>query len=270
MTYDSREKSQQDGAPVELYEFARNTKVWKFTSAVVDLDLSSDGTYTSAPIDRTEVASTQEQARNAVELTVPRTFAIADLYRIAPPTDIISLTIKRFHREEEDDTVVVWKGRLLNCSFEGARAVLKCEPISSSLKRLGLRRLYQKQCPHPLYGEDGCKVDKEAHKIDTTITNIDGVNVTVGALLSRPYAGGYIEREDADGNFERRFIRSFTGLVLTLAQRLVTASVSDAVTVFPGCDHTMQTCDEVYDNILNFGGMPFIPQKNPFDGTPIF
>lgn len=268
MTYDSREASVQDGAPVELYEFARNAKVWYYTSAEQNITVESNE-YISVPIARTAVETNTEQARNALKLTTPRNFEIADMFRISPPTDIISLTLRRFHRDEDDDIVVSWIGRLLNVSFEGARAILNCEPISSSLKRQGLRRLYQKQCPHPLYGQ-GCFVDETAHDITTTITNISGKTVTVAALLAKPYAGGYIEHADADGNFERRFIRSFSGLALTLSQPLSTAAVTESVTVYPGCDHTMATCNTVYNNLPNYGGMPYIPTKNPFDGTPIY
>lgn len=268
MTYEAREESVQDGAPVELYEFARNAKIWRYTSAGQDIGDSSE-TWVSAPITRTAVETNTEQARNALKLTVPRNLEVAYLFRISPPTDVIALTVRRFHRGEPDDTAAIWLGRVLNVSFEGARAIMNCEPVSASIKRQGLRRLYQMQCPHVLYGP-GCTVDKEAHKIDTTVSSISGVTVTVGALLSKPYAGGFIQYEDADGNFETRFIRSFSGTTLTLNFPFNGLAPSDPVTVFPGCDHTMETCDSEYSNINNYGGMPFFGTKNPFDGTPIY
>lgn len=272
MTYDASEQSVQGGAPVELYQFSRNAKIWRFTSAEADVGDSTE-TWVSSPITRTAVETTTEQARNALTLTVPRDFDIADLFRIAPPTDVIALTVYRYHRGEEDDVAVIWIGRVLNVSFEGARAIITCEPVSASMKRQGLRRLYQKQCPHVLYqqGEGQCNVDKEAHKIDTTVTAISGVTVTVAALLAKQYGGGWIQYEDADGNFERRFIRSFSGLVLTINFPFIGLAVTDPVTVFPGCNHTMAICDSEYANIDNYGGtMPYGPVKNPFDGTPIF
>lgn len=268
MTYDSREISVQDGAPVELYEFARNAKVWRYTSSEQDIGDSSE-TWLSVPITRTAVETNTEQARNALKLTVPRNFEIADLFRVSPPTDIIALTVRRFHRGEEDDVAVIWLGRVLNCSFEGARAVLNCEPVSASLKRQGLRRLYQKQCPHALYGP-GCNLDKEDFRHNTTVQEASGVTVTVASLPSQSAAGGWIEYEDEDGNLERRFIRSASGTTLILNLPFNEIDSNLAVSVFPGCNHTMEVCDGDYDNILNYGGMPFTPHKNPFDGTPIF
>lgn len=271
MTYDTRERSVQDGAPVELYEFARNARIWRYTSAEQDIADSSE-TWVSVPITRTSVETNTEQARNALKLTVPRNFEIADMFRISPPTDIIALTVLRFHRGEEEDVSVIWMGRVLTVSFEGAQAVMNCEPVSASLKRQGLRRLYQRQCPHALYGP-GCLVDKTAHDHVATITNIDGVNVTVSSLLAKPYAGGFIEFEDEDGNLERRFIRSFSGTTLTLnfplGQDILDSN--SQLTIYPGCDHTMETCNTVYANLPNYGGVsPYIPRKNPFDGTPIY
>jgi hypothetical protein len=31
-----------------------------------------------------------------------------------------------------------------------------------------------------------------------------------------------------------------------------------AVTLFAGCDHTVRTCLSKFDNVLNFGGHPYI------------
>lgn len=268
MTYDAREESAQDGAPVELYEFRRNDKFWLYTSAGEDVGDSTE-TWVSAPITRTAVETNTEQARNALKLTVPRTFEVADLFRIAPPTDVIALTVRRFHRGEPDDVAVIWMGRVLNVSFEGAKAIMNCEPVSASIKRQGLRRLYQKQCPHVLYGP-GCTLDKDSFAHSTSVSSINGVILVVGSIGVFSYAGGFIEYEDDDGNLERRFIRSHVGTTLTLNFPFTGLSGSDPVTIYAGCDHTMQTCNDQFGNILNYGGTPFIPDKNPFDGTPIF
>jgi uncharacterized phage protein (TIGR02218 family) len=267
MSYDASEQSVQDGAPVELYTFARNSFEWLYTSAEADVAVGSD-VYTSAPLHRSAIETTSEQARNNLTLQCARDFAIAELFRVAPPTDVISVTVKRFHRDD-GEVAVIWKGRVLNASWNGAQAELHCEPISTSLNRIGLQRLCQNSCPHVLYGP-GCNVDKASFQTDTTVTAVDGVDLTVTALGAYPYAGGFVEMTDGDGNLERRFIRSFSGLVLTLSRPFAAIAVTDAVSVYPGCDHTMATCDGTFSNILNYGGTPFIPRQNPFGGDPIF
>lgn len=273
MSYETFETTDQAGAPVELYRFLRGaTQEWLYTSAEVDQadpENPSD-TWTSAPISRTAFEQTPERIRNNVTLTVPRDFAVADLFRQSAPTDIISLTILRFHREDSE-TVVVWSGRVLGVSFSGAQATMQCEPVSSSLKRTGLRRLYQMQCPHVLYGT-ACGVLEANHEVYATVLSISGNTITVHDLLDRPYAGGYVEWTTPEGNLERRFIKEFVDSdnVLTLNQPFYELEVGNEVRILPGCDHTMATCSGVYENLAGYGGMPFVPTKNPFDGTPVY
>lgn len=270
MTYDTFETSIQAGAPVELYEFARGSQLFRYTSADADFTLLGD-TYTRETLQRSAIETSAERARNAISITCRREFAIADLFRIAPPSDVVAVTIRRVHRGDTDPAVI-WMGRVLNCEWAGAAAKLNCEPVSTSLKRPGLRRLYQRNCPHVLYGQGlgQCNVNRATHSTVTTVTAISGLTLSVAALAAKPYAGGFVEWEVATGVIERRFITGFSGLTLTLSQAFQGIEVGDTVTVSPGCNHTTAVCDGTYDNLPNYGGMPFIPAKNPFDGTPVY
>lgn len=281
MTYDVTERSVQSGAPVELYEFRRatmdltlpcapaqtQTVLWRFTSADADVDFEAN-TWTSTPIERSAIEATQELVRNNLSVTVPRSFPIADLFRVAAPTDVILMTVFRYHRAD-GNKVVLWMGRVLNCDWAGAMATLTCEPAATSMRRPGLRRLYQKQCPHVLYG-GACGLNRSTVDHATTVSAISGNTLTVASLGAFPYAGGFVEWVPSAGAVERRFIRSFSGLVLTLAQPFQDLANGNSVTVYPGCDHTMETCDTTFNNLPNYGGFPFIPTKNPFGGQPVY
>lgn len=267
MSYDSSERSEQAGAPVELYEFAIGSEVYRYTSAEIDMVVGSE-TYTSAPITRDAIERSPERVRNNLTLTVPRTFEIADRFRVSPPAEIIAVTVLRFHREDEAQ-VVLWLGRVLNCEWRGGSAALTCEPVSTSLQRTGLRRKYQRQCPFALYSA-ACGVNRADHDITTTVTAISGAQLTVAALLSKPYAGGFVEWVTDEGVTERRFITEFSGLVLTLVRPFSGIAPADSVTVLPGDDHTMATCKNVFNNLPNYGGFPYTPRVNPFDGTPVY
>ena len=270
MTYDDRERSIADGQPIELYEFARGVVIANFTSADSD-QVILDQTYTSAALQRSEIETSAERARNALRITCARNFPIADLFRIAPPTEIISLSVKRVHAGE-DDVATIWMGRVLNCEWSGASATLNCEPVTSSLRRPGLRRKYSRQCPLVLYsqGPGQCNVDRSAHSTATTVTAISGLVLSVASLGTKPWAGGFVEWQTDDGIIERRFISSYSGLNLTLSQPFFGLAVGDNVTVSPGCAHTQTMCNDVYSNGANYGGFPFVPRKNPFDGTPVY
>ena len=49
----------------------------------------------------------------------------------------------------------------------------------------------------------------------------------------------------------------------TLDLPLYGAETGEPVTIYPGCDWTMTTSDEVYDNALNYGGRRNVPNLNP-------
>jgi hypothetical protein len=33
----------------------------------------------------------------------------------------------------------------------------------------------------------------------------------------------------------------------------------DDFTLLPGCDHSLPTCENVFDNVIHYGGEPYIP-----------
>ena len=47
-------------------------------------------------------------------------------------------------------------------------------------------------------------------------------------------------------------------------------SVGTLITVYPGCDGQVKTCRDKFNNVLNFGGIPHMPNKSPYDGSRIF
>lgn len=271
MTYAAQETSVQAGAPVELYLFARGPRAWRFTSAEVSVLFASE-VWTSTPISRTDIESTQERVRNDLRVTVPRNNPVAALYVSNPPTDKVTLTVYRYHRGDVDaEAVVSWMGVVSSCGFAGARATINAEAISSAQGN-GLRRLYQKPCPHPLYSPaPQCGLNKDDFAENVEVGAISGLVLTVDGLGSGTYAGGFVERIDDDGNTDRRFIRSAAGNALTLVTPFDDLAVNDYVIVYPGCDHTMLTCQDEFNNLPNHGGLsPYSPTKNPFGGAPLY
>lgn len=270
--YDTEELSVQDGAPIELYDFAQGTVEWHFTSAEVLALNVDDIDYTSSPIERGEIESTHEAARNSIKLTVPRNFPVAELFRVSPPTEIIGLTLRRYHRGFPDDIIVAWIGRVLTCEFNGAKATLSCEPISISLQRTGLRQVYGVSCPHVLYGI-GCNLNKAdfafALQVDAVAGNVLVVRGMDSSFSEFAFAGGFIEWIDDNGITERRFIELQTGSTFTLMNPFAGIPVDADITAYPGCDHSILTCANVFHNQLNYGGQPAFPTKNPFE-YPVF
>lgn len=270
MSFDTIERSADQARPVELFTFARDFQRWRYTSA--DRDVVSDGfTFTAHSIARTDIESSNEKARSGLKLTVARDFAIAELYRISPPTLPVTCIVQQYH-QGDGEVVTIWTGRILAVQFAGISAQISMEPVFTSIRRVGLRRTYQRQCQHALYGS-ACQVNREAVRVDGTVASISGLVVNVAEAASSAngwFAGGYLEFLVSGGVPERRFITDHTGQALTVSTAPGELAAGTAVKIYPGCDHTITTCNSKFGNALNYGGQPYFTKKNPFGGDPIY
>lgn len=270
MTYATIEASAQSGRPVELYEFINGTTHYRYTSADGDVTYGGN-TYIAVPIARGAVEATSETARLALEITCARSLGVLDLFALMPPDQIVSVTLRRLHAGD-GEAITLWMGRVLNVTLNNESAGIHCESVYTSLKRVGLRRLYQKGCPHVVYGS-GCGLDRNAFKATKSVSAVAGTDVTLaamGAFADGHFAGGYLEWESAAGIFERRAIRAQVAGVVTISFPLPGLAAAASVNLYPGCDHTLATCAAKFGNRLNYGGQPYYPSKNPFNGTAIF
>jgi hypothetical protein len=111
-------------------------------------------------------------------------------------------------------------------------------------------------------------VDIEDHYTAATATARTGQAVTVtqaGAAAAGLYTAGVLRY-----GTDVAWIRSHVGSTLTLFSRIpaLEAAIDDsapvAVEIAPGCDLTVATCRDRFDNILNCLAIDTIPSENPF------
>ncbi|WKB50771.1 DUF2163 domain-containing protein [Eleftheria terrae] len=268
MNYLEQDQSMHAGQPQELYRFAQEHRRWCYTSGQVPVTYQSE-TYEPAPISRSNIEHSNELSRSGLEVQVPRDLPLAALFVAAPPEGVVSLTLYRRHLGqggEASEFVTYWKGRLTVARLAGAEATLKCEPIASSLKRLGLRARYQIACRHVLYSP-ACGVAKERFRVEGQVDRIAGTSVWVAAAAEREngyFGGGYLQC--AVG---ARMVTGHSGGELTLTAPMVGLLPGERVQLYAGCDHWTTHCRDRFQNLDNFGGFPFIPWKNPFSGDAI-
>jgi uncharacterized phage protein (TIGR02218 family) len=220
---------------------------------------------------RNAIEATNEMARGALNINCARTLPLLEMFKFAPPGDVVTVSLYRLHRGETE-AITAWMGRVLNVTWRGLEAVLHCESVYTSIKRPGLRRMYQKQCPHVLYSTP-CGLDRNDHVVAASVASINGLNLTlngIGAYASGSFNGGYVEWEAPQGQFERRAIREHAGSVVTVNFQALGLSPLQEIFLYPGCDHTMATCSSKFSNLENYGGFPYIPAKNPFGGNPVY
>lgn len=269
MTYASREASTDASSPVELYEFRRGGETWRYTSAAQDATYATYS-YSAVPISRGSIEQTTEIGKAGLRITFARDVEVAQGFISTPPSEVTLLTLYRQHRGD-GETVAVWMGRVLNAEWRESVVELNCEPVYTSLQRIGLRRLYQRNCPHVLYGT-ACGASAVVFRVGGTVTSIAGTLLSVPAAAGYAvghFAGGYATWA-ANGITEKRMIVGHNADAITLSAVPPGLAIGDAIYLYPGCDRTLNTCHAKFGNSANFGGFPFIPTKNPFGGSPIY
>lgn len=90
-------------------------------------------------------------------------------------------------------------------------------------------------------------------------TYIDGDPV----METKTYAVGYLNR----GLFKKLGVYTFvvgnTANTITLYREHVGLKVGDVIKLTPGCDQSLKTCHEKFNNAARFAGHPYIPSENP-------
>lgn len=243
--------------------------------------------FISVPIQRSEIEQTNDISKSDLQINMARNVPIAERLITKMPENVMSLTIYRSHvvaseltgdeleyyfndaagtLYESSNPVTIWKGRVISFSFKGDELTINCESVYTSLKRYGLLSKYQYICRHALYsqGPGRCNVNKEAFKFESTVTAIDGLDITVENASSKEngwFVGGFVYF----GSYTYRYVTGHNGDVIRLNKSLpydIEEGIS--ITMYAGCDHSFTTCRDKFNNLLNYGGFPHIPLTNPF------
>lgn len=265
----------------ELYDFARVAQHWRYTSASGTLSVSG-ADYQNAAIKRGRISEQADPSHNTLDITAPQDLPLLDEYRGNVPNQPINLVLYR-QNVGNGSIATIWSGEIGSVEWGVSTAVIHCLPPLASLRALGLKRNWQRQCPHVLYGAEpgGCNASRAAVQVSATITQVTGNVIHAAEFASRPdgwWSGGYIEWPVASGT-ERRFIVDHTGDSVSLLTPAAPLAVGAVVTALPGCDHTLATCAskftssnpaDVDGNSANYGGQPGIPVKDPFGSKPIY
>lgn len=262
MGYTENEQSATSGEPVELYAFRQGVTYYTYTSSESTINYGGKS-YEPEIIGRGSIQMSTNSLKNVVEIEVDRTNEFGLQYRYNPPEELIELTIFRGHGT---DFVTFWKGFVRVVKFTSKSILISASPKTSSLKRAGLMRKFQRTCSYPLYSTR-CTVSKSAYEKTGTIISVDGrdVEATVfGTEADGWFTGGTFESGDYS-----HLIVNHVGTTITLSHAIRTLASDDSFSAYPGCNHSSDHCLNKFSNKDNFGGQEFIPTKNPFIGDSI-
>lgn len=268
MTFPFFETSQESGDPLELYEFRLGTDTFDFVTSEDEIFITALGkTFDPEVISRKRVVMSTDNKIDRVTVSVPGDNLFVTKYIDIVPGQRATLTIFRLHRSDVDqDTIVVFKGIVQAVTFKKNNKVaeLLVLPLTAASTRTTPRFTYQNLCNHMLY-DSRCKIAESAFEFNFTVTAVNGNIVTVPGAAAQGadfFESGFIQF----GN-DFRLVKAQSGDDLTLSIRFVTDPLTQTVRVQAGCKHRLITdCQDKFANVDNFGGFPFVPRKNPFEG----
>lgn len=272
MSFNPIEISNDEGRPIYLYAFNLGSATWRYTSGDTDVILNGYK-WSAMPISDDGVKITGEAQTDGLTITAPNTIAPVQMFAATPPSQPVMVSIFHYH-EGDTEAVLGYIGELIQVGQpEPGTATLKCDALSASMQRDGLRLGWQRTCPYALYDTLTCKADKTAHMIEATVFEVTGNTVVMqglGGVADNTLSGGFIEWEHPTRGTEYR------GIEQQVASTVAIFGLADGlyyglkVKAYPGCDRLVRTCANKFNNLDNYGGVPDLPGKSPFDGDPVF
>lgn len=280
MSFELRETSRAKGQPVSLFFFRYGAGVdnfYAYTNAEYAKTFNLVE-YQPVPIQYGSVEASGTLDKKTLEVRTSIDNEVAELFRVSPPTYPVVLFIRRGHLNDPDNEFLVeWSGRVLSCSREGSEAIFSCEPISTAMRRTGLRRHWQYSCPHVLYGPQ-CNANKAAATTTNVLVAVAAASITLNDGWETPERatkahGGLVQWEGPNGTIVRTIIAVNDDLTTLRLNGPTTGLQSGmSVDVSLGCNHRFELdgdefidtdCITIHDNLQNFGGQPWIPEDNP-------
>lgn len=273
MTFAAYEASTEDAQPLALYRFTLGETVWRYTSADHDVMLQDGTVWSSVAISDEGIKQSGEAASDAMNITAPITIGPVQVHLTTPPAQAIQIVILRTH-VGSTDVSAAWAGEVMQVNpVTPGQARLTCETTAVSMRREGLRLSWQRTCPYALYDPITCKVPKAAYATSIIVVAKSGFTLGVQGASIHPdgwFNGGFLQWQHPVRGTEYRGISWHVGDTLTIFGTVDDIYEGLRATAYPGCSRTVSSCRDKFNNLVNYGGVPHMPGKSPFDGSPVF
>ena len=267
MSYETAVNTEQQSNPIDLFYFVfsnanATTTAYAYTDA--DRDIDSNGIiYQRAVIKRDKFEKTDNAKKTRLQIKASQDLEVAQLFTNASPSGRMGVIIRQLE-DNDGGVATLFRGTLVSVKFKKREATLICESGQIELLRQGLQRKYGASCPWVLYGPE-CGVDRSANS--QAVTLIPGADVRTYSINYSGTDANYFAGGILDVGGTRYLILSHNGTEIVLDQtppEVITEGVA-----FAGCLKSANVCNNKFNNLENFGGFPFVPDKSPFE-TNVF
>lgn len=162
-------------------------------------------------------------------------------------------------------TQVVFAGLITSPSVESSLATFKCADYMYLLQAAWPKRVICSGCPFAVF-DVNCNLDRSAFAVTRTVlAGSTQTSLVVSALGSvgtdsLPYAKGYIVPTSGEAQGWNIGVPTQPDSThLSLAPFDLPIAVGDTFTLYPGCNGTQDACTNKFNNVVNFGGFPYVP-----------
>jgi uncharacterized phage protein (TIGR02218 family) len=267
MGFTDKEKSVEQGMPMQLLAFVAGSAAWRYATAAEDIDYNGNPYVHQPGLKCGKISIVRNVMRSRFEVSVPWSCPFVAQHVAGPPEAIVNLTVYRGHRDTATppgahDVATWWRGYVQSVTFGPQRiATIRCVPNYTDLGRGGLPLRYGRTCQVPLYST-ACSVARASFATNGSADSVSGYTVTAAVFATE--ADGYWTGGELHARDYTRLIIAHSGSVVTLASTIPGLGAGATFVAYPGCDHLWASdCKATFANTANFRGQPHIPQINP-------
>ncbi len=159
-------------------------------------------------------------------------------------------------------TVVLFAGRISDIDCTRTGIDLKCRSHLELLNIQMPRRLWQSSCTHT-FGDAMCQFDRSSMQL-TFAAEPGSTQAQVASSVGPTPANLYVQGTiigvtGANAGSSRTIADMGSGWISVKLPFLSPVMTGDQFQVLPGCNRTLATCTNVFNNATHFGGFVFIP-----------
>lgn len=243
---------------MELFDITFNNYTYRYNNSTESVTDSGGYVYAPSSIIRKDLVTDIEKAAcNMVASMETKPFNTM-LYQtsIVP----VPITIKIYPEE-----TVLFEGVVAGLKYDIEKGSVAISVTSKiSLDEITLPKVtYSEYCSWELFSTE-CTKNKLNYQLllntsDSAYDNIVITNAAFASYVTGYFTNGYIKMD----NGEAMLITASSSNTITLLTSINTFNTANSFKVYPGCDKTINTCINKYDNLINFSGFPYIPDNNP-------
>jgi hypothetical protein len=250
------------------------------TGLPANLTPSSPQTFTPGQIAHGEITTSAVWEKRSTQIHIPTTDDRLRRYFVTAAAVKITVTILRFNSGKLlDDTplafatdgAIIASGVLGVLSFNDQTITGDLTPEPFLADQAVPRHYFERTCNHVLGNPLTCKVNLAAFTHAATITAVNRNTKVVTVDITSPGAADYFRSGTLvlDSTGERMAVvwsdEAGPGDTVRLALRVWNPALApgEFVTLQAGCKRTTADCKNKFNNAANFGGFPFVPNRNP-------